>query len=91
MKVKSMNVKNMKETLVNYCGGDLNEFTRIWASFYSMVGLGFIPFETWAKFVDAAGSWTIDGDYLIDTMTGETIFDFDNGTHNNRDYEEYHA
>ena len=88
---KSLSIKNMKETLVNYCGGDLKEYVKIWDSFVSMRFFGFISSETWKKFFEQTKGWTIDGDFLIDINTDEIIFDFDNGARNNRDYEEYRA
>ena len=56
-----------------------------------MACLGFITRDTWNKFWEQTASWVIDGDYLIDNNTGKVIFDFDNGRHNNRNYEEYRA
>lgn len=90
-KAKSLNIKNMKETLVNFCGGDSEEYDRIWGAYHDMACLGFITRDTWDKFWEQTASWVIDGDYLIDNNTGKVIFDFDNGRHNNRNYEEYRA
>lgn len=89
--VKSLSIKNMKETLVNYCGGDQEEYNKIWDTFHGMRCLGFISNEAWKKFFEQTSSWTIDGDYLIDIKTEEIIFDFNNGDRNNREYEEYRA
>ena len=87
---KTLNLKNMKETLVNYSGGDRDEFERIWNAFRDMRMLGFITPETWDKFFDQTASWCIDDDmHLINSLTGEVIFDFDNGNRNNREYEEF--
>ena len=88
---KAMSIKNMKETLVNYCGGDIEEFNKIYDTFRNMANLGFISHDSWKKFFDQTAGWTIDGDFLIDSRTDEIIFDFDNGQRNNRDYEEYRA
>ena len=88
---KAMSIKNMKETLVNWCGGDIEEYNKIWDTFHNMKCLGYIGNEVWKKFFDQTAGWTIDGDYLIDSRTGEIIFDFDNGERNNREYEEYRA
>lgn len=89
---KSMSIKNMKETLVNYCGGDREEFEKIWDTFRMMRNLGYISHETWDKFFEQTAGWCIDDDmHLIDSRTDEIIFDFDNGQRNNREYEEYRA
>ena len=89
---KALNIKNMKETLVNYSGGDRGEFNRIWDRFHDMACLGFISSNTWDKFFNQTASWVITYDgYLIDSKTDKVIFDFDNGTHNNREYQEYKA
>lgn len=89
---KALNVKNMKETLVNYCGGDENEFNRIWDTFRSMAVLGFISNEAWSRFFASTKGWRIEGDYLVDdNKNGEIVFDFDNGARNDKEYEEYRA
>lgn len=89
---KALNIKNMKETLVNYSGGDREEYDKIWTTFRDMVNLGFISSDTWIKFFNQTASWVIDDDmHLIDSRTGEIVFDFDNGARNNREYEEYRA
>lgn len=88
---KAMSIKNMKETLVNYCGGDIGEYNKIWDTFRNMANLGFISHDAWKKFYDQTAGWVIDGDFLIDSRTNEIIFDFDNGQRNNREYEEYRA
>ena len=92
IKAKGLNLKNMKETLVNYCGADRDEFERIWNAFRDMRMLGFITSETWDKFYEQTASWCIDDDmHLIDSKDGHIVFDFDNGARNDRDYEEYRA
>lgn len=88
---KSMSIKNMKETLVNYCGGDIAEYNKIWETFRSMMLFGFISRDAWNKFLDQTAGWVIEGDFLKDFESGEIIFDFDNGQRNNREYEEYRA
>lgn len=89
---KALNIKNMKETLVNYSGGNREEYNRIWGTFRDMANLGFISSDSWNKFFNQTESWIItDDDYLLDTKTEKIIFDFDNGARNNRDYEEYRA
>lgn len=89
-KARSLNLKNMKETLVNYCGGDRVEFGDIWDGFIMMRHLGFISDDTWNKFYVECGSWTIDGDFLVDADNGEVIFDFDNAR-NGGEYKAYRA
>lgn len=96
-KAKGLNIKNMKETLVNYCGGDQEEFNKIWDGFVQMANLGFITYDTWKKFFTEVAGWTIVGDKLIDIRwddNGEPIeteiFDFDNGR-NGGEYQEYRA
>lgn len=88
---RELNVKNMKETLVNYCGGDYEEFNNIWESFRCMKLLGFISDRAWNKFFDETHLWRIEGDYLVDDKNGEVIFDFNNGARNNGEYKEYVA
>ena len=78
VKAKALNIKNMKETLVNYCGGDIQEYIKIWDNLYQMACLGFITRDTWGKFFDECSSWNIEGDELIDEDTGEVIYNFDN-------------
>lgn len=92
IKAKALNIKNMKETLINYCGGDREEYDKIWGTFRDMACLGFITHDTWSKFFDQTASWIIDDDlHLIDAEDGSIVFDFDNGTRNGREYEEYRA
>lgn len=50
-KTKNLNLKNMKETLVNY-STDEEEFDKIWNAFYQMAYLGFIDRNTWRKFIE---------------------------------------
>lgn len=49
---KLLNLKNMKETIVNY-SGDQKEFDKIWDAFYQMACIGFISQDTWIKFFDS--------------------------------------
>lgn len=56
---KALNMKNMKETIVNY-SGDQKEFDKIWDTFYQMACLDFIDQDTWRKFYDQCASWYID-------------------------------
>ena len=59
MKVKELNLKNMKETLVNYSGNQ-DEFSKIWNEFYEMFCMGFIGKETWIKFYKQCHGWYYD-------------------------------
>lgn len=56
---KALNLKNMKETLVNYSAGQ-EEFDKIWDTFYQMAVLGFISRDTWGKFSDQCAGWYVD-------------------------------
>lgn len=56
---KALNLKNMKETLVNY-SGSTKEFDKIWDNFYQMACMDFISQETWNKFFDQCAGWYID-------------------------------
>ena len=57
--MKALNLKNMKETLVNY-SGDQKEFDKIWDAFYQMSCIGFISQDTWRKFFDKCAGWYVD-------------------------------
>lgn len=57
--VKALNLKNMKETIVNY-SGDQKEFDKIWDGFYQMACIGFISKDTWEKFSDQCAGWYVD-------------------------------
>lgn len=57
--MKNLNLKNMKETLVNYSECQ-SEFDRIWHAFYEMVCLGFISQDTWRKFYEQCKGWYVD-------------------------------
>ena len=57
--MKELNVKNMKETLVNYSGNQV-EFSEIWNGFYKLVCFGFISLETWMKFYEQCLGWYYD-------------------------------
>lgn len=56
---KLINLKNMKETIVNY-SGDQKEFDKIWDAFYQMACIGFISQDTWIKFFDQCAGWYVD-------------------------------
>ena len=69
MKNKLLNLKNMKETIVNY-SGDQKEFDKIWDSFYIMACTGFITRETWEKFFNECHGW-----YIEETETDIYVLD----------------
>ena len=56
---KLLNLKNMKETIVNY-SGDQKEFDKIWDAFYQMACIGFIDSNTWKKFFAQCRGWYVD-------------------------------
>ena len=56
---KSLNLKNMKETIVNF-SGDQETFDKIWETFYQMSCLDFISRDTWRKFTDQCRGWYVD-------------------------------
>lgn len=57
--VKSLNIKNMKEALINY-SGDNKEFDNIWDMFRQMAFMGFISPGTWKKFYEQCCGWYVD-------------------------------
>lgn len=59
MKNEGLNLKNMKETIVNY-SGDQKEFDKIWDAFWQMAIIGFISQDIWKKFYDQCGGWYVD-------------------------------
>lgn len=56
---KNLNLKTMKEALVNY-SGDNEEFNAIWDAFYKMTCCGFIDSNTWQKFFEQCRGWYVD-------------------------------
>ena len=60
--MKSLNLKNMKETLVNYSGNQY-EFSKIWDECYDMHCMGFISSKTWIKFSEQCRGWYYDEYY----------------------------
>lgn len=56
---KALNLKNMKETIVNYSGTQ-KDFDTIWGGYYQMACLGFISQDTWCKFFEQCRGWYID-------------------------------
>lgn len=59
--MKNLNLKNMKETLINYSGCQ-SEFDKIWDAFYEMACVGFIDQNTWRKFYDQCKGWYVSED-----------------------------
>ena len=57
--MKALNMKNMKETLVNY-SRDQDKFSEIFNLFYQMTCLGFISWKTWGKFAEQCRGWYYD-------------------------------
>lgn len=57
--VKALNLKNMKEAIVNYSESQ-EEFDKIWDGFCQMAYIGFISQDTLRKFFDQCGGWYID-------------------------------
>lgn len=58
---KEINLKNMKETIVNY-SADQKEFDKIWDAYYEMACIGFIGRYTWKEFINQCGGWYVDED-----------------------------
>lgn len=56
---KTINLKNMKETIVNYSKNQ-RKFDEIWDTFSEMTCLGFIDQDTWKKFNEQCAGWYID-------------------------------
>lgn len=56
------NLKNMKETIVNY-SGDQKEFEEIWDAFYQMACIGFISRDTWIEFFNQCAGWYVDEEH----------------------------
>ena len=74
---KLLNLKNMKETIVNY-SGDQREFDKIWDTFYQMSVIGFIDQDTWKKFFDQCNGWYVDDKIcgIRDDKTGAVIWKY---------------
>lgn len=58
-KAKGLNVKNMKEVLINF-SAEQGEFEKIWDGFYQMACLGFITRDAWNRFHAECRGWYID-------------------------------
>ena len=71
--VKELNVKNLKETLVNYSSND-KEFEKIYNIFYEMAFMGFIPMGVWEEFNNETWGW-----YYYEDLTTNEIRDRENG------------
>ena len=79
MEAKRLTAKDMKETLVNWCGGDPEEFERIRYLFVEMNRMGFVGDYDLLMFEKETWGWKIDGNFLIDTADGyRVVFDFNN-------------
>ena len=57
--MKLLNLKTIKETLVNYSGNQ-EEFSKIWDMFYDLVCMRFISWGTWMKFTEQCRGWYYD-------------------------------
>ena len=75
--MKALNLKNMKETIVNY-SGDQEEFSKIWDGFYQMACLGFISRETWVKFAKQCRCWYYDeeGNCIRDEVNDSIVWKY---------------
>lgn len=90
METKRLTVKNLKETIVDWCCGDPDEFERIRYMFDEMNRMGFISDYNLLMFEKETWGWKIDGNFLIDTADDDkVIFDFNNEF--NRGNSEYRA
>ena len=69
---KALNLKNMKEALVNYSGTQ-DELYKIWHMFHEMEVLGFISPNLWERFYDETAGWVIEGDKVIDGRNGDKV------------------
>lgn len=56
---KTLTLKNMVETYVNYTA-DQREMDKLWDAYYQMSCVGFIDPETWDKFSDRCRAWFFD-------------------------------
>lgn len=69
---KTLNLKNMKEALINYSGTQ-EELNKIWDMFHEMEVLGFISPDLWNRFYNACAGWVIEGDKVIDTRNDDKV------------------
>lgn len=70
---KALNVKQMKDTIINYSIGDNKEFGKIWDTFLMMANMGFISQEEWGKFSDEFGTLEWVDNSLVDRYSGKVI------------------
>lgn len=71
---RNLNLKNMKEALINY-SGIKSEFDKIWDTFWQMATMDFISRETWLKFYEECKGWYItdDGDEVRDSEHDDRV------------------
>ena len=76
MEKKTLTVKHMKETLVNYSANQ-KDFDRVYGTFYEMAFMGFISDSAWKKFNDEVKGWhVIDKDSRLevrDAANGDAL------------------
>lgn len=77
---KMLNLKNMKETLVNYSSGSQEEMDRIWKALYTMYQCGFISHSTWKDFFMQCKDWHIEYN-CVRNADEDIIWDYDKGTY----------
>lgn len=58
---KTLTLKNMVETYVNY-PADQREMDKLWDAYYQMYCVGFIDAVTWDKFSNLCHGWFFDED-----------------------------
>jgi len=58
---KTLTLKNMVETYVNYTA-DQREMDKLWDAYYQMYCVGFIDAVTWDKFSNLCHGWFFDED-----------------------------
>lgn len=75
---KTLNIKNMKETLVNYSSGRQKEMDRIWKALYTMYQCGYITYSTWKDFFSQCRSWYMNEEKnCIQDENGEIIWQYE--------------
>jgi len=74
VKQKTLTLKNIKETLVNYTGEQCI-LDELWFAFREMMCLGFISDDLWNKIYEQCGGWFIDeaANCVRDMRQGGTI------------------
>ena len=58
---KALNLKNMKETYINFTGTK-EDMELVWKNFYQLECMGFISRELWIKFAEQCKGWYITED-----------------------------